>query len=654
LDATDGSDSLGQRLYLPLVASLSATQPNPRPSWGAPIALSPNDGSIWVVNPDAGSITSVDPDRLIKQVEIVTGGEPWSLAFSPDGATLYVVDRANGLLVVVDVANAARVTTVPVGPEPGAVALSSDGKRAYVTITAANRIAVVETASHAVVAQIAVAPLPYALAVSHHVAGQSQRNHQGEQLYVTHLLALPRPGGAEASDDGREGRITVIDSQTLSVTQNIVLPPDEHGFPNLLTSITLSRNWAWIPHVRAAPALPNGLTTTLFAAVSTLDRVKGKEDSAAHLALNDEQVFGSPVNNPIAAIPAPDGKTLYVVLAGSNLVEVVDITDPYRPLLVKFLPAGQNPRGMAISADGRRGYVMSYLARTVTVLDLAHLAWVAELPVTSETLDAAVLRGKILFNTAADPRLARTSWLACASCHPDSGSDSVTWIFPDGPRQTPALWNSGQTLPWHWSAALDEAQDVEDTIQTIQHGIGLAPGPDAPLLSLPNAGRSSDLDALAAFLLHGIRPPVTSTPAPDSRRGRQLFVSLGCAACHGGKEWTSSALPSLPGALDPDGNGMVDAVLHKVGTATLLDRRGATGFDAPSLLGVGLTAPYFHDGSMPTLEKLIRSGHPLPGGSVPLPTDEEVQALAGFLRSIGANTTPVSMTEESNTKGVPK
>jgi YVTN family beta-propeller protein len=607
-----------------------------RPSWGAPIAVSPKDRSIWVVNPDAGSVTAVDPDHFVKLTELSTGGEPWSLAFSPDGAKLYVVDRAGGALVIIDAANPRLLTTIALGPEAGNVALSPSGRRAYVSITAANSVAVVDLAKRVVTKEITVAPLPYAVAVSNDGDGDDD----DEQLYVTHLLALPRSGGIEAADDGREGRITVIETKSATVMQEIPLLPDEHGFPNLLTAITISDQWLWLPQVRAAPALPNALTTTVFAAVSAIDRSKGEEDEKARLSLNDEQVFGSPVNNPVAAIPSPDGKRLYVVLAGNNLVEIVDVSDPHRPRLVKFLSAGQNPRGMAISSDGRHGYVMSYLLRSVIVLDLVQQAKIAEVAVTAETLESDVLRGKLLFNTATDPRLSRAAWISCASCHPDGGSDNVTWIFPDGPRQTPALWNSGRTLPWHWSAALDEAQDVEETIQVIQQGIGLATGQDPPLLGDPLAGRSGDLDALAAFLLRGIRPP-RAPGLDESERGRRLFVETGCASCHGGSEWTSSALPGEAGTLDADGNGMVDAALRDAGTFTPLDLRGATGFDVPSLLGAGLTAPYFHDGSMLTLEALLQSGHPDPGGNKQL-SDDEVQALAAFLRSIGADTPPVT------------
>jgi len=466
---------------------------------------------------------------------------------------------------------------------------------------------------------------------------------------VTHFLAFPRANGAEATDDGREGRVTVLDAGTNMLIEQITLSPNEDGFPNLLAAITITGNRAWLPQVRAAPDLPVGLTTTVFAAVSSLDLTLDAKDSAAYLPLNDQEIFGSPVNNPVAAIPAPDGQTLYVVLAGSDLVEVVDLSDPHEPRLVRFLSVGKNPRGMALSRDGRWGYVMNYLSRSVTLLDLEQLEVITEQSVTSETLEKQVLHGKILFHNASNRKLSQGSWISCASCHPDGSSDGVTWIFPDGPRQTPPLWNAAQTLPWHWSAALDEAQDVEETIHLIQHGLGLAPGTDPAQLGSPNAGRSTDLDALAAFMTQDIRVPSTSTSPPaagDIELGRILFHSAGCVACHGGSTWTISAMPGEAGTLDPDGNGMVDEVLRDVGTHNPRDVRGETGFDPPSLLAVGLTAPYLHDGSMPTLDALLASGHPDPQGHGNGLNEDEMAALVAFLRSIGPDTPPI----ETNTR----
>jgi YVTN family beta-propeller protein len=633
------SQSAQSVIYLPLTIRGGVTvATDGYPSWGSPIAISSLDEFVWVVNPDAGSVTAVDVGRLEKVMELPVGREPWALAISPDDRSIYVVDRAAGTLVVIDALIHSVRDVVPVGPEPTAVALNPTGSRAYIPVSSSGEVVVVDTDHLTISARIPVKPKPYGIAIT----DDGDAGDNDEQVYVTHFLALPRSGGAEAADDGRVGQVTVIDTATNAVRDEVKLLPDEHGFPSLLSGISLARNRAWVPHLRSAPALPQSLTTLVFSAVSTLDLNLSSEDPVARLPLNDQDIFGSPVNNPVATIPAPNGVTLYIVLAGSNLVEVVDISEPDQPRLVRFLATGQNPRGLALSRDGRWGYVMNYLSRSITLLDLKRLEVVAELSVTAETLSPEVLQGKVLFNHAADPRLSTGSWISCASCHPEGGSDGITWIFPDGPRQTPPIWNAGQTLPWHWSAALDEPQDVENTIQIIQHGLGLAPGDDPAQLAAPNAGRAPDLDNLAAFLTAGIRTPAPPLPRSDADKGRLLFQSAGCAACHSGPTWTSSVLSGAAGTVDPDGNGMVDEVLRDVGTLNPADIRGAQGFDPPSLLGVGLTAPYFHDGSMPTLPALLASGHPDPTGGGSRLNAEEIMMLVAFLRSIGPETTPVT------------
>ncbi len=619
-----------RHLFLPLVMHSASPSPNAA-RWGAPIARDPQSGLIWVVNPDAGSVSAVDPHQLQLVQTLPVGEEPWSLAVTPDGTSLLVLDRARGELVIFDPRKATVRARLALGPEPEQVVVSPGGQYAYVTVRARHMLIIVDLHNFALLREVPVLAHPYGVAVS----------ADGSRVYVTHFYAQPVMPAGMGRDAGAQGLVSVLDAHGAHVG-TIYLPPDQHGFANQLASIAIGGSRAWVPVIRAAPELPNTLSTTVFAAVATLDLATQQEDPTAQLNLNDEAVFGSPVNNPVAVVPSPDGRMLYIVLAGSDLVELVDVTEPTQPRLLGFLPAGRNPRGMVLSPDGRYGYVMSYLSRAVTVLDLQLRRVVATIPVAPETLDTTLLRGKILFNTVTDPRMAKSSWVSCASCHADGGTDNVTWMMADGPRQTPGIWEAGATLPWHWSAALDEPHDVEDSIHTLQFGLGLAPGADPPLLGRANAGRSADLDALAAFLVRGIRTPRTVAPSAASEMGRALFDELGCVSCHGGSTWTISTLPGLPDSLDLDGNGMVDGVLRDVGTATAADVRGQTGFDVPSLIAVGLTAPYLHDGSLPTLAAVLDSGHPTPGVARSRPLSlAERDALVAFLLTIDAGLPPI-------------
>src|SRR5262245_24357401 len=71
--------SVQPQVFIPFVATNRAIKE--RASWGAPIAVSPRDGSIWAVNPDAGTVSAIDAVHFIKIAEVDVGTEPWSLAF---------------------------------------------------------------------------------------------------------------------------------------------------------------------------------------------------------------------------------------------------------------------------------------------------------------------------------------------------------------------------------------------------------------------------------------------------------------------------------------------------------------------------------------------------------------------------------------------
>jgi hypothetical protein len=86
---------------------------------------------------------------------------------------------------------------------------------------------------------------------------------------------------------------------------------------------------------------------------------------------------------------------------------------------------------------------------------------------------------------------------------------------------------------------------------------------------------------------------------------------------------------------------MINSVLHDVGTASARDLRGQGGFDVPSLLGIGLTAPYLHDGSATRLEELLGAGHPAAQEKLPLLDLAQIAELIRFLHSIGPDSAPL-------------
>ena len=305
-----------------------------------------------------------------------------------------------------------------------------------------------------------------------------------------------------------------------------------------------------------------------------------------------------------------------VANAGSNDVSVIDLQSDKQ---LARLEVGANPRGIVFDPQANRAYVNNVLDGTISVIDMQAIEVIQSIPITEIPLDPQILLGKQIFNAARVPDLTTDRWVSCAVCHFDGGMDGRTWLgFPDGPRNTPALFGVGRTLPIHWSGDLDELQDVEGTFRVIQAGTGLVEGEAHDSLGPPHAGLSEGLDAVAAFMASLKVPRSPYTIAPNEfKRGEKVFTQTGCTACHAPPLYT-------------------DRQLHDVGTGDPKLERNSHGrgtqFDTPSLLGIWATAPYFHDGSAQTLADVLRMGneHKIADQI----SERELQVLLSFLRSL--------------------
>jgi YVTN family beta-propeller protein len=579
---------------------------------------------------------------------IAVGAEPWSVAFASSGMVV-VANRAGGSLTLLTTGAHGTVETtahVTVGPEPSAVVVSPDGDHAYVTLATEDTLVEVDLSTREVINAIALEAAPSAIAIVPSTDGRTV-----DSIVVTHLLARPLAGGGPGMNDGMQGVVSVVAPDLSSVDEH-TLEPFEFGFPNVLTGVDVANGTAWVVHTLDRPEAPIGFNRMVSSALSAVPLGSDPTPPGTRLDLNDP-LFSTPVNAPAGIVVTRDGLRAYLVLGGSDQLMGIDLSDPGDPRLLGFWPTGANPRGVALSDDGLTAYVMNYLSRDVSVLDLSdprNRTAGTRVSVVNETLDAAMLLGKRLFFNASDGRLSTLGWMSCASCHPNGGSDGTTWHFPEGPRQTAPLWNLAlRGPPFHASATRDELQDVQFDIEHLMRGQGLVPGATHPLLGTPNAGRSAELDALAAFIADGFRVPAAprgdaprgdatsvSDGEGDRARGRQVFDTAGCASCHGGPGWTRTAMPGPAGEVAGPGGEQVDAVLIDVGTYPVgQPGLGGDGFKAPTLLGLHATAPYLHNGSAPDLRAVLENA-----AHVETLAPHHATDLVAFLLSIDGRTEP--------------
>ena len=756
-------------LYPTLVlqwGSVHAQGGGPRPAASSPIAITSDDRFVWSVNPDTNSVSlfGVAGDANVKIAEVPVGKEPWCVAITPDNKKIYVTNMADGTVSVINT-ESQTVGTIEVGKDPFGCVVSPDGNVLYVANRSSDTISLINTHNDTVFTTIPdVGPKPHALAIS----------ADGQTLFVTHFLAQPRLGDprpptlAEGADDGREGRVTIINSLNNQIVKTVVAlnPLPDSGFksdgsalgrepltnvfdnvtgafPNVLEQIVVRGNVAYIPNTCSSPNGPFRFNVNVQSCLSTIDTDQRLEkfptlnmnigvafEAAAKKLFNTNPIavaFKRSTAEGFVALAATD-RLLRITLDGNgrptinppasagdpdNIVRI-ELKDPVELLAPDpdDTIGGKNPRGLVINSTDSRAYVMDLVSRDVAVVDisgndptlyrtLARMSSSA-LPAAG-TDEATILRGKQMFNSAIGPvgaaanssrpagRLSDTGWGSCYSCHPFGLTDSVTWMFADGPRQTISLESTFEfgavtiqsgapKLPeshqraLNWSAVRDEVPDFERNTRAVSGGGGLittVPEGAAGLAQIPdlvgtaNTGRSPDLDALATYVALGVRAPIAPVSSHEltTQIGRLIFAVVGCQNCHGGPNWTISAIDYTPPANAAD---VVDAqlvrFLCRVGTfdpalfndnvsneirannAANVQARGSLGFNVPSLISVFAGAPYLHSGAARTLDDVLqnvthrRAGRPELFDLLSLPGARAL--LIEFLRSIDRSTEP--------------
>jgi cytochrome c peroxidase len=274
--------------------------------------------------------------------------------------------------------------------------------------------------------------------------------------------------------------------------------------------------------------------------------------------------------------------------------------------------------------------------------------------------------GEALFR---DNRLSVDMSLACSSCHERSKG------FADGKaqgrgvpgrplkRHTPTLWNLAWSSPVFWdgrarsleeqvAGPIESPDEMAQPLAAVIARLDADPAtvrafaeafPEAPRIDAANLAK-----AIATYERTLVSPPTRfdrwiagdeQALGKDEIAGFELFTGKAkCANCHSGFAFTDYAFHDigLPG--EDRGRGAVlrlDAAEHA--------------FKTPGLREIGRSAPYMHDGSLATLDDVIRH---YVSGVVDRPTlskdlarglelsAAERASLVAFLRTLTSDGTP--------------
>ncbi len=254
------------------------------------------------------------------------------------------------------------------------------------------------------------------------------------------------------------------------------------------------------------------------------------------------------------------------------------------------------------------------------------------LPLSIALDERKVSLGNKLFH---DPKLSTNNTISCASCHDlkQAGADgrrlSLGVLGQLGDVNSPTVFNSGFNFKQFWDGRADTLEDqVDGPVTNPKEMDSKWPDVIQKLKQDPSyvsafhaiyAQESIDplmvQDAIATFERSLITPSrfdryLRGDQAALSDRekaGYHLFKEHGCVVCHQGVNIGGNMFQSMGKMADyfADRGNVTESDLGRFNVTK--DPRDRHKFKVPTLRNVALTAPYFHDGTVETLDAAVQT-----------------------------------------------
>lgn len=300
-----------------------------------------------------------------------------------------------------------------------------------------------------------------------------------------------------------------------------------------------------------------------------------------------------------------------------------------------------------------------------------------KVPADNSMTPAKVELGKQLYY---DQRLSGDASRSCYSCHlaekglTDGLPKAIGAYGVQIPRSAPTMWNIGYHKEFYWDGRSPtlEAQakaawsggnmgasgkDGHPSLDDICAKLNQIEGYRKQFQDVFGAGCTPDnvAKALAAFMRTIVanhtntawvrfREGDANALSEQARRGWQVFSEVAkCTNCHDGVLLTDLQFHNVGIGWDAKKKEFADVGRFKVTN----DEKQKGAFKTPTLLDIAESAPYFHDGSVATLEEavdlMLAGGVKNPNPDANLEprklTSEQKADLLAFLRALNANYT---------------
>ena len=273
-------------------------------------------------------------------------------------------------------------------------------------------------------------------------------------------------------------------------------------------------------------------------------------------------------------------------------------------------------------------------------------------PAKEINLAQAELGKKLYF----DPRLSRSGFISCNSCHnlsmggTDNLKTSIGHNWQQGPINAPTVLNSSLNVAQFWDGrAADLKEQAGGPIanpgeMAFTHTLAVDVLQSIPgyVIEFKQVFDTDEIDidkvtaAIAEFEKTLVTPNSrfdlwllgdTTAISEQERSGYQLFKDSGCVACHNGSALGGTSFQKM-GVVKPY---VTDNPAEGLSAVTGKDADRFK-FKVPTLRNVTLTYPYFHDGAAATLTEAVDIMGRLQLGKAFTP--EENASIVAFLDTL--------------------
>ncbi|MDP3314031.1 beta-propeller fold lactonase family protein [Lutibacter sp.] len=588
------------------------------------LVVSKDSKKVYVIAQDADLLMILDTEnnRVLNKIKV--GEHPHSVILSKNEQFAYVSNQWEDSVSVIDLKLSKELFKLKTGNGPAELSLSPDGNFLYVVNTFSSDLSVIDLTKKIEVKRLITGSNPTGIAIE----------PNGKNLLVSARRANIDNYGELISSD-----ITLIDINKQSVIKKINVK-SAYMLENI--AYTPSGDFAITTLIRPKNNIPSIQVEQgwmMNHGIGIIDQ-KG-EGNVVQFLIDEPNSFYS---DPFDIVITPDGKKAFVSSSGVDVISVISI-DSVRAIIskaspellkkysnnlgisskyvVKRIKTGANPKGLALSADGKKLFIAEQLQDRILVINTATYEIINSIDLQGPKKITVARRGRILFNNASHTF---QNQYACYTCHPDTHEDGLIYNMGGAGMgrnltNTMTLRDISETGPYKWTGTNHSIYK--------QDGIRFS-----TFLTRTEAFSHSDLDALVAYIRTGIKNPPNLIYNPtgehtDSQlRGKAIFErsknNFGtlipknnrCVTCHPAPYFTNLKLADV---------------------STLGTSDDSTLFDTPHLINIDASPPYLHDGRAKTLEEIWTVyGTDEKHGVVNDLSKIELNELVDYLKSIRA------------------